>query len=166
MSGDQKPLTGATATGATPVGATTRGGSGLTLRSKDDARSLAVLEVLLYFNKFYIALFWLCQILMFIYKGENLPYATGILAGEVILQFALTAVDLLRVYLFSYGNLAGSRVAAILGIILTFLAILGVIYLLLFQTYTLRPELITCSLALVFYLLGVILAIGALIYMT
>uniref|UniRef100_A0A1I8F184 Very-long-chain (3R)-3-hydroxyacyl-CoA dehydratase n=1 Tax=Macrostomum lignano TaxID=282301 RepID=A0A1I8F184_9PLAT len=120
MSGDQKPLTGATATGATPVGATTRGGSGLTLRSKDDARSLAVLEVLLYFlyfNKFYIALFWLCQILMFIYKGENLPYATGILTGEVILQFALTAVDLLRVYLFSYGNLAGSRVAAILGII-------------------------------------------------
>ncbi|WAR09134.1 TM216-like protein, partial [Mya arenaria] len=54
-------------------------------------RSSLPYEVLLYLNGWYFGLFFVCEILLFAYKGENFPYASGVLPAEIILTYVTRA---------------------------------------------------------------------------
>ncbi|PAA60784.1 hypothetical protein BOX15_Mlig031230g2, partial [Macrostomum lignano] len=180
MSGEeQAPLTGDaaaaapadTAAPAPAAGAAAGSGTGpsgtspapaTAQRANSDVRSLMIFQAILYLNKYYVGLFCLFQILIFAWKGENLPFANGILASEVILVFVICGLDLARIGLSMHGNLAENRVSLALGIGFAVPPIIGSIYLILWQSYTLTAELVTCSVALAFHGVGILLAIATL----
>jgi hypothetical protein len=82
-------------------------------------RSSLPLEILLYFNRWY-DLFWLLlEALSFVFKGQTLPFASGVLAGEIILFIVLFFIDLFRIYFASKGNLTERNISVIVSIIIT-----------------------------------------------
>ncbi|XP_067013356.1 transmembrane protein 216 [Anabrus simplex] len=116
-------------------------------------------EILLYLNSFYFGLFAFCEFGMGIFKAINLPYPTGILATEFSILFFLCCNESTRIFLASKGNLT-RRVATILKSVgLTVPSVLGVVYLLVWQTYILRLEVILCGIQLTFQALETLLAL-------
>eukprot|EP00112_Aurelia_sp_Birch-Aquarium-sp1_P007392 Seg1804.6 transcript_id=Seg1804.6/GoldUCD/mRNA.D3Y31 product="Transmembrane protein 216" protein_id=Seg1804.6/GoldUCD/D3Y31 len=123
------------------------------------------LQILMFLNVYYFIFFWFCELLVYIYKGSILPYPNqgGILALEIILLFLLAALESLRVFFGYKGNLAERKISLVYSIILSIPVIVALLYLILWQTYVLRIEIILCSLVLIFVGFEVILS-GAMIW--
>jgi len=119
----------------------------------------------MFLNVYYIIFFWVCELLVFIYKGSILPFPNqgGILALEIILLFLLAALEGLRLFFGYKGNLAERKISLIYSIILSIPVIITNLYLILWQTYVLRIEVIICSVALVFIGSEIILC-GAMVW--
>ena len=80
-------------------------------------RSLLPLQILYYLHQWYLLFWFLIEILVFIYKGQSLPFASGVLAGEVVLFITLFFVDLLRIFFGTKANLT-ERVFGMVGSII------------------------------------------------
>ncbi|KAK3585673.1 hypothetical protein CHS0354_020239 [Potamilus streckersoni] len=126
-------------------------------------RSSLPYQILLYINGWYFALFLICEILLFVYKGETLPYAYGVLAAEVILVFILAGIEALRIFFASKGNLTERILGVIVSILLSIPAILGAVFILLWQTYVLRADVILAAIQLSFLGLELIFGIISII---
>ena len=88
-------------------------------------RSSLPLQILLYLNQWY-DLFWvLIEALVFVFKGQTLPFATSVLAGEIILFIVLFFLDMFRIYFASKGNLTERNVGIIVSLIITLPCIAG-----------------------------------------
>ncbi|XP_052087805.1 transmembrane protein 216-like [Mytilus californianus] len=121
-------------------------------------RSSLPYQVLLYLNGWYFGFFFICEILIFIFKGESLPYAENVLPAEVILVFLLAAIEALRIFFAQKGNLTERIVGVLVSILLSIPAVLGALYLILWQTYVLRVDVILASIQVV--LIGLELIFG------
>ncbi|XP_052244333.1 transmembrane protein 216-like isoform X1 [Dreissena polymorpha] len=126
-------------------------------------RSSLPYEVLLYLNGWYFGLFFICEILLFAYKGETLPYANGVLAAEVILVFILAGIEALRLFFARKGNLTEKIVGVIVSILLSIPALLGAIFYLYWQTYVTRADIIISAIQLAFIGLELIFGIISII---
>ncbi|XP_060069668.1 transmembrane protein 216-like [Ylistrum balloti] len=126
-------------------------------------RSSLPYQVLLYLNGWYFGFFFICEILIFIFKGETLPYADNVLLAEVILLFVLAAIEALRIFFAQKGNLTEKIVGVIVSIMLSIPAILGALFLLLWQTYVLKVDVILAAIQLAFTGLELIMAIVSII---
>ncbi|KAK3734948.1 hypothetical protein RRG08_038972 [Elysia crispata] len=113
-------------------------------------RSSLPYQILLYLNGWYFAFFFVCEILLFVFKGETLPYASNVLAAEVILLFLLAAVEALRLFFGRRGNLTEQILGVLVCVILSVASVFGVLFVLLWQTYVLRVEVILAAIQLFF----------------
>nr|CAH7761201.1 unnamed protein product [Callosobruchus chinensis] len=106
-------------------------------------------EVLLYLNSYYFGLFAVCELGMnavkYINFGSIQHYSTdfGVL-------FGVCFIEILRVILASRGNLTEKKWPVIVALLLTVPSLLGVVYLMVWQSEILRFEYIICALQLGF----------------
>ncbi|XP_078000552.1 transmembrane protein 216-like [Glandiceps talaboti] len=121
------------------------------------------LQILFYLNGWYYVAFWICEALLFIYKGETFPYPYSNIVGEVSLLFLIIPVEKMRLTLGKKGNLTERVVSLLLSVVLSIAMIFCHIYLLIWQTYVLRAEIILNSIQLTFLGLELIFSIIAII---
>ncbi|KAL5010936.1 hypothetical protein ScPMuIL_013241 [Solemya velum] len=126
-------------------------------------RSSLPYQVLLYLNGWYFAFFFVCQILIYAFKGESLPYATNVLPAEIILVFILAGLEALRIFFARKGNLTERIVGVVISILLSIPSLLGVLFLLLWQTYVLRVDVILASIQIAFIGLELVFGIISII---
>ncbi|RNA18720.1 transmembrane protein -like [Brachionus plicatilis] len=126
-------------------------------------RSLLPLQILLYLNQWYYIFWLIVESLCFVFKGQTLPFSSGVLAGEIILFIFLFFLDMFRIFFATKGNLTERIFGIVVSIILTAPCVGGSLYLLIWQHYVLRVELIINAIQLVFILLEFILEIIAII---
>merc|ERR1711976_617697 len=123
-------------------------------------RSSLPFQILLYLNGWYFGLFFILEIATFIYKGRTLPYPReGVLAAEIILVFILAALEAMRLFFGQKVNLTERVVAVVVSLLLALPSLFGTLYLLLWQTYVLRSEVILVSIQLTFIGLELIFSI-------
>lgn len=127
--------------------------------SINPVRSSLPYQTIMYCNSYYFALFWVAEIFIFIFKGEILPYPTGILAAEVVLLFIMAALEFIRMFMGMKGNLTERVVSVVVSLLLTLPSIFGCLYLIIWQTYVLRLEVIINSVQLAFIALEVLFGI-------
>jgi hypothetical protein len=82
-------------------------------------RSVLPLQVLLYLNQIYSCIWVLIEALSFVFKGQTLPYASGVLAGEIVLFIILFIVDIFRIHFATKGNLTERIIGIIMSIAIT-----------------------------------------------
>lgn len=126
-------------------------------------RSSLPYQVLLYLNGWYFAFFFLCEILIYAYKNETLPYADNVLPAEVILVFILAGIEALRLFFAQKGNLTERIVGVVISILLSIPAVLGALYLILWQTYVLRVDVILAAIQAAFIGLELVFGIVSMI---
>ncbi|XP_070536005.1 transmembrane protein 216-like isoform X1 [Ptychodera flava] len=108
------------------------------------------LQILFYLNGWYYVAFWVCEALIFIYKGNILPYPSANIISEWILLFLMGALEAIRLFLGKKGNLTERTISLLLSVVLSLAMIFCHIYLLIWQTYVLRAEVILNSIQLTF----------------
>lgn len=106
------------------------------------------LEMLLYLNGFYLGFFFIAEVLLFVYKGEVLYYASDNLALDVILLFLLGGMETLRIFFASKGNLTERTLTMLGSVVLLIPTAVLVVYFLLWQTYVLRIDVIITAIFL------------------
>ncbi|KAK6171497.1 transmembrane protein 216 [Patella vulgata] len=126
-------------------------------------RSSLPYQILLYLNGWYFGLFFLAEILIYIFKAETLPFASNTLAAEIILVFLLAGLEGLRLFFGRKGNLTEQTVGVIISVLLSVPAILGAVFILLWQTYVLRIDVILAAIQLAFIGLELIFGIISII---
>jgi hypothetical protein len=83
------------------------------------------LQALLYLHRWY-DLFWvLLEALSFVFKGQTLPFASGVLGGEIALFIILFFVDLFRIHFASRGNLTERVFGILISILIAIPVIAG-----------------------------------------
>ncbi|XP_071113905.1 transmembrane protein 216-like [Haliotis cracherodii] len=126
-------------------------------------RSSLPYQILLYLNGWYFAFFFIAEILIYVFKGETLQYATNTLAAEVILVFLLAGVEALRLFFGQKGNLTEQTVGVIVCVLLSIPALFGALFIILWQTYVLRVEVILAAIQLALIGLELIFSIISII---
>ncbi|XP_069079360.1 transmembrane protein 216 isoform X2 [Pleurodeles waltl] len=120
-------------------------------------------KVLLFLNGWYYATYFVMEILMFAYKGLLLPYPTANLTLDLVMLFLYLAIEVIRIFFGSKGNLTQRKLPVVISVSLTFPAAMMALYYLLLQTYVLRLEAVMNVILLIFYALEVLLDIVALV---
>mmetsp|Transcript_15786 Transcript_15786/g.44182 ORF Transcript_15786/g.44182 Transcript_15786/m.44182 type:complete len:147 (-) Transcript_15786:133-573(-) len=108
------------------------------------------LEVFFYFGGIYDVVWWIAELCVFIYKGISLPYPTNSYAVEFTFLWLYLLVEPVRLFLGSKGNKTESVQPLSFSLLCSLPVIALHIYLMLFQTFVLRLELIMNGAALVF----------------
>ncbi|KAL3314381.1 Transmembrane protein 80 [Cichlidogyrus casuarinus] len=88
------------------------------------------------------------ELSLMIYKSINYPYPSSVLAGEFIGLLLLFILKEVQASLGLYANLSEKVQLLIITFFLSLLAILPNVWLLIWQTYTMRIELIFIGIAL------------------
>lgn len=121
-------------------------------------------EILMYLNSFYFGMFATCELCMGIYKAANLPSpGTNKLLIEFALLLFLLSTEAGRIYLGRKGNLMERGLLFLLAIALTVPSSFVTLYFLLWQHYTLRLEVILCSIQIVLLTTELIIAVLCLV---
>lgn len=116
-------------------------------------------EVLMYLNSYYFGTFVICEILLDVFKIWTLPYPFNNIILEVSILLLLCCVEYIRIYLGRKGNLTVTSLPLIISNFLLCPSVTGIIYLLLWQTYVLRLEVILCYIQLVMQTLEFIISV-------
>jgi len=126
--------------------------------------SSLMFQILTFFNLIFLAMFYVAEICMYIFKGISFLYPPSYMICDLLIFGCALLLELIRLKLARAGNLTERRLPILGTICLTIPATLASIYLLLWQTYILRIELILSSINIVFHGLEIlyctILAIG------
>ncbi|XP_043484660.1 transmembrane protein 216-like [Leptopilina heterotoma] len=121
-------------------------------------------EILMYLNSFYFGMFATCELCMGIYKAANLPSpGTNKLLIEFALLLFLLSTEAGRIYLGRKGNLMERGLLFLLAIALTVPSSFVTLYFLLWQHYTLRLEVILCSIQIALLTSELIIAVLCLV---
>ncbi|EAY18690.1 hypothetical protein TVAG_062950 [Trichomonas vaginalis G3] len=119
------------------------------------------LGLLLHVSSGWLALIFIINILLFIYKGIELPYAGPYYPMDVILYVCWGIMSLIRTKVGNRGVRRLDGVALIMFAVVTLFSGIGSLYFALFQTYVLRLEFIFNIFALALEILEFILGIGS-----
>uniref|UniRef100_UPI00398E83B0 transmembrane protein 216 isoform X3 n=1 Tax=Pristiophorus japonicus TaxID=55135 RepID=UPI00398E83B0 len=125
--------------------------------------SLTQLEILLLLNSWYYAMYFVIEILLFIYKSLLLPYTSANLALDLVMLFLYLGVEILRIYFGSKGNLSQRKVPLTISLMLLGPSAVMAVYYMLLQTYVLRLEVTINAILLVFYVFELVLCTVGLI---
>ena len=126
-------------------------------------RSNLTLQILFFCNIFAVIAIFIIEVLIFIYKGLNLPYPKNTFTAEFVLLIALPVLEAVRLYFGMKGNLTRRIPALATSLAFAVPAILISVYFMIWQTYILRLEFILAILHVVFVSLEVIFSIVAII---
>lgn len=105
------------------------------------------LQILLHLNIYYFALYWIIELILYVYKGIILPFPDvgGTLGLEVVLLCLIAVIESFRLFFGYKGNLGERKQTLSWSIILAIPILVSQIYLMFWQTYVLRLEVILCS---------------------
>ncbi|XP_041930904.1 transmembrane protein 216 isoform X1 [Alosa sapidissima] len=117
------------------------------------------LQVLLYLNSWYFAVFFVAECLMFVYKGVMLPYPSPNLILDIVLLLLFLGVEILRLFYGWKGNLCEHKLAMSVSVAVLVPCTALCVYYLLLQTFVLRLEFILNAILLCFYGFELILGI-------
>ncbi|KAK8737775.1 hypothetical protein OTU49_004234 [Cherax quadricarinatus] len=115
-----------------------------------ESQSSLPYQILLYLNGWYLAVFLVVEVLIFAFKTFVLPYPPGNIVAEVFLLIFFGATESVRIFMGKKGNLTERIISLVMSIIFTAPSVLAMLYLLLWQTYVLRLEVVLVSVAIVF----------------
>lgn len=126
--------------------------------------SSVLFQIMTFFHLWYLVIFTLAEVAIYIFKFFYLPYPGSYAAWDITILVLALLLELLRIQTGRNGNLTERQLPVAACFFLTIPCILAAIYVLLWQTYILRIELILSIIMLVFHgteaLFCVILAIG------
>ena len=125
------------------------------------------LQIFLYFNGWYDAIYVAIMLALFVWKGTSLPYPGelgGIFALEVCLIFLFAVIEWSRIFLASRGNKTERATPLIIAVILSFPSAYLFFYYLYQQVYVTRLDLILSVIGLGF--IGIELVIALLVIVT
>lgn len=110
------------------------------------------LQIFLFLNIWYAMVFCVAELLLYVYKGTLLPYpdTARTLAIEIIIIFLLAFIEGVRIFLGYKGNLAERTMALVFSVVLGIPVLFIDLFILLWQTYVLRIEVVLVSVALAF----------------
>jgi len=111
-------------------------------------KSSLTYQLLLYLGAYYFFCYELLELLLLLYKAILLPYPTGVLFSEVLFVLLLAVVEAARLLSGWKGNLTESAGSVGVSLALVVPSVLGVLYLLLWQSYVLRLEVVASSIQL------------------
>ncbi|XP_064396929.1 transmembrane protein 216-like [Halichondria panicea] len=118
------------------------------------------LQVVLYFNGWFLVLFYIAEMALLIYKATtSASYPPGNLAAEVILLLILCLLDIIRIYYGAKGNLTERKLPLLLSLLFVPPLVGGYLYLTVWQTTIHRLEYVLLALGYTGLLLE--LVIGA-----
>ena len=126
-------------------------------------RSNLTLQILFFCNIFAVIAIFLIEVLIYIYKGVNLPYPPNTLLAEVLLLLFFPVLEGVRLYFGMKGNLTRRIPALTVALLFAIPAFLISIYFMIWQTYILRLEFILAIIHVVFVSLELIFSVVALI---
>ncbi|EDO31652.1 predicted protein [Nematostella vectensis] len=125
------------------------------------------LQIFLYLNVWYSMVFCVAEILLYIYKGivlsSLLPYTSAALTVEILLVIFWAFMEGVRLFFGYKGNLAERSMALIISIVLGIPVLFIELFVLLWQTYVLRIEVILVAISLAFLGIEIILSIAAML---
>lgn len=122
-------------------------------------RSSLFLELLLFLHSYYFAMFILLEICFGIFKMVTFPFQNNNVIMESFIMLFMVCIELVRIYLGRKGNLTESLLPLILSAVLTGPSVLGVVYLLLWQSYVIWLEVVFCYIQLTMQALEFILSL-------
>ncbi|XP_069079196.1 transmembrane protein 80 isoform X3 [Pleurodeles waltl] len=93
--------------------------------------------------------------------GETFTYPSDNLALDLALLFIMAVLEAVRIYLSTKGNLTEEEKPLAIGLVLTIGSIFLSVYFLVWETYTLRADVILNALLLALYGLELILGLFA-----
>eukprot|EP00056_Hartaetosiga_gracilis_P012552 m.200308 g.200308 ORF g.200308 m.200308 type:complete len:140 (-) comp13708_c3_seq1:129-548(-) len=124
------------------------------------------LELVFKLSKLFVFLWFIVEILLFIWKANVLPYSSSDLATEIVLVAITALLELFRLSLGRRGNLTQERRFLVASLLVALPSILGFVYLFLWQSYVLRIEFGLCIVAFILHGLALVLIITALVVFT
>ncbi|PFX27051.1 transmembrane protein 216-like [Stylophora pistillata] len=121
------------------------------------------LQIFLFLNIWYVMVFCVAELLLYVYKGILLPYpdTAKTLTIEIIIIFLLAFIEGVRIFLGYKGNLAERTMALIFSVVLGIPVLFIDLFILLWQTYVLRIEVVLVSVALAFLGFEIIFSFAA-----
>jgi len=119
------------------------------------------LQILLHLNVYFFLFYWLCELLLYIYKGVRFPFP-GNFGGTLVLEMALllfiAVIEGFRLFFGYKGNLAERKQTLVWSVILSLPILISQLYLMLWQTYVLRVEIVLCAIFFIMVSLEVLLS--------
>ena len=107
-------------------------------------------QILLYLGGWLSGGYILSELLLLTYKLVILPYPVGNWISELLLLVFLSGCEASRILLAKKGNLTARTLSSTVSLLLALPCILAVVYMLVWQTYILKIEVILCATMLVF----------------
>eukprot|EP00055_Hartaetosiga_balthica_P007397 m.25354 g.25354 ORF g.25354 m.25354 type:complete len:140 (-) comp5756_c0_seq1:206-625(-) len=124
---------------------------------------LVSLELLFRLSKLFVVVWFVVEILVFVWKAEVLPYPNGTLAAEIVLVIISAILEFLRISFGRRGNLTQEKRFLVASILVSLPSAIAFLYLFLWQTYVLRIEFGFCIAAFVLNGLAFLLNIAAIV---
>jgi transmembrane protein 216 len=121
------------------------------------------LEILIYFNWHYAVLFFVLNILLYVYKAVVYYYPSQYLGWEMTAVFMYFAIEIVRLMIGSKGNKTSDTQSVITFWVLTVPILVYHSYLLDLQTYVMRVDLVLNGIGIFFVALEFLLSIGLLL---
>jgi len=115
------------------------------------------LQIFFHYHYYFLWLFYVLEILSFIYKSVKLPYPSSIFSWEIAALCFLFVVDFARLFLGSKGNKTQAETLLAFCLFLSIPTILGNVFFFQWQTYVVRLEYIINVIALVFSVIECVL---------
>ncbi|KAK4289041.1 hypothetical protein Pmani_037972 [Petrolisthes manimaculis] len=122
-----------------------------------DTKSSLAYQILLYLSGWFLAAFVLIEVAVLVYKCSVLPYPVGNIAAESLLLIFLGLVEWVRVGSGKRGNLTGRTLPLLISLAFSAPCILAFLYLLLWQTYVLRLEVVLVGFGLALEAMAILL---------
>nr|CAB3267072.1 transmembrane protein 216-like [Phallusia mammillata] len=119
------------------------------------------LQIFYELNSYYFGLFFVAEILLFVYKAEMLYYPSQTLGIDLGLLFVLTFLEMLRLFVGCKGNLTERTLTSLFSVFLLAVSAALVVYFLLWQTFVLRIDLVLCGILLFLHLLQFVFSLIA-----
>jgi hypothetical protein len=126
-------------------------------------QSSTALHILLHVNIPYTVLWFILEILLFIFKYYHLQYASLAFGLEFTLIFIVCFNDFLRQFFAIKGNLMLNNVLLFISILYGLFCAIGFVFFLILQSYVQRTEILLSGISLTLILIEILLSIITLI---
>lgn len=122
-------------------------------------KSSTALHILFRLNVHYTIFWFILEILLFIFKYYNLPYATNAFGIEMAMIFMLCFNEFIRQFFGIKGNLMLKADHLIISIVYGVFCIIGFIFFLVWQSYIQRVEILLSTISLTLIVIEILLSI-------
>jgi len=126
-------------------------------------QSSTALHIILHVNIIYTILWFILEILLFIFKYFHLSYATNAFGLEISIVFILCLNEFLRQFFGIKGNLMLETGLLIIFIAYGLFCAIGFVFFLILQSYVQRLEILLSGIGLALILIEILLSIITLI---
>lgn len=126
-------------------------------------QSSTALHILLHVNIAYTILWFILEILLFIFKYYHLTYATNAFGLEFSIVFMTCLNDLIRHFFGIKGNLILQPGLLIIFIVYGLICAIGFVFFLILQSYVQRLEIFLSGISLLLIIIEILLSIITLI---